>query len=90
MSRAALTFATLAAAAVLTATPLRAQTYDPHYPFCLEGYAIEGGNIDCRFTSLAQCNQSTAGGGGQCVTNPYYAGGQAPAEPRYRRDRRAH
>jgi hypothetical protein len=90
MSRASLAFAIMTAATVLTAAPLRAQTYDPHYPFCLEGYAVEGGNIDCRFTLLSQCNQSTAGGGGQCITNPYFAGAQAPAGARHARDRRGH
>jgi len=81
--------AILTAAAVLTATPLRAQTYDPSYPVCLDGYAGEGGNPDCRFTTLAQCNQSSAGNGGGCITNPYFKGAQAPAAPRRGRERRA-
>jgi uncharacterized protein DUF3551 len=46
---------------MLVAAPARAQTYDPSYPFCLQAYAIGGGDIDCSFTSLAQCAASASG-----------------------------
>jgi hypothetical protein len=36
----------------------RVQTYDPSYPVCLQIYGIDGGSIDCSFTSLAQCAAS--------------------------------
>jgi uncharacterized protein DUF3551 len=75
--------AILTTAAVLTATPLRAQTYDPRYPVCLQSYHIGGGRIDCRFFSIDQCNRSIPGGAGQCLTNPYFAGGPPPREPPY-------
>ena len=75
-----LTFAT-----VLTAAPVRAQTYDPAYPVCLQVYGIGGGYIECGYTSLAQCNASASGRAAQCIINPYYAG--AKASPG-RRDRR--
>ena len=55
----------------------RAQTYDPNYPVCLQIYDIDGGYIDCGYTSLAQCAQSASGRAAQCITNPY------SASPRY-------
>ena len=63
-----LTIGTLAVAA-----PVRAQTYDPNYPVCLQTYGIDGGYIDCSFTSLAQCAASASGRSAQCLTNPYFA-----------------
>jgi hypothetical protein len=80
--------AILTAAAVLTAAPVRAQTYDPNYPVCLQTYGIDGGYIECGYNSLAQCAQSASGRAAQCIINPYFAGAQAPAGPRSRRDRR--
>jgi hypothetical protein len=82
--------AILATAAVLTAVPVRAQTYDPSYPVCLQTYGIDGGYIECSYHSLAQCAQSASGRAAQCITNPYFAGTQAPRGPRSRRDRRAY
>ena len=38
--------------------PAHGQTYDPHYPVCLQSYSLGGRNIDCSYTSLAQCNAS--------------------------------
>ena len=63
----------LTIAAVLAASPLRAQTYDPNYPVCIQTYAIGGGSIDCSFTSLAQCAASASGRPAQCYDNPYFA-----------------
>ena len=79
-----------AIATVLMAAPARAQTYDPNYPVCPQIYDIDGGYIDCGYTSLAQCAQSASGRAAQCITNPYFAGAQAPRGPRSRRDRRAY
>ena len=49
------------ALAILTiatvAAPAWAQTYDPSYPVCLQSYGIDGGNIECGYTSLAQCTR---------------------------------
>ena len=64
-------------AALLAASPARAQTYDPSYPVCLQVYDAEGGYISCGYTSMAQCQLSASGLGAQCIVNPYFAG--APA-----------
>ena len=75
------TFLTIAA--VSAAAPLRAQTYDPNYPVCIQTYAIGGGSIECSFTSLAQCAASASGRPAQCYNNPYFAlGGRKPPRPR--------
>lgn len=79
--------ASLAIATVLTAAPARAQTYDPNYPVCLQTYGIDGGYIECGYTSQAQCAQSASGRAAQCITNPYFAGARAPAGQRDRRHR---
>jgi len=63
----------LTIAAVLAASPLRAQTYDPNYPVCIQTYANGGGSIDCSYTSLAQCTASASGRSAQCYDNPYFA-----------------
>jgi Protein of unknown function (DUF3551) len=60
---------------MLVAVPARAQTYDPSYPVCLQTYGIEGGYIECSFTSLAQCAASASGRAAQCLNNPYFAQG---------------
>ena len=60
---------------MLAAASARAQTYDPNYPVCLQTYGIDGGYIDCSFTSLAQCAASASGRSAQCLTNPYFAQG---------------
>jgi len=71
--------ATLSVAAVLTAAPAQAQTYDPAYPVCIQTYGIDGSFIECSFNSLAQCAGSAAGRAAQCITNPYYGGARSPA-----------
>jgi hypothetical protein len=43
---------------------------------------IDGGYIDCGYTSLAQCAQSASGRAAQCITNPHFA------SPRYQQRRR--
>ena len=59
---------------ILIAAPARAQTYDPNYPVCLQVYTIDGSRIECRYSTLAQCEASASGRGGtQCLTNPYFA-----------------
>ena len=67
---------TLAVVAALAAVPARAQTYDPNYPVCLQTYGIAGNDIECSFTSLAQCAASASGRAAQCLTNPYFVQGQ--------------
>lgn len=62
--------------------PARAQTYDPHYPVCLQTYGISGQGISCRYPSMEACRVSAMGRAAQCIANPYY--GQAPSRRRYR------
>ena len=80
--------AILTIAAVLTAVPARAQTYDPAYPVCLHVFGRGATYYQCRYTSLPQCNASASGRSAQCVVNPYFASAQVPAD--YRRHRRVY
>ena len=82
--------AVLVIATVLMAAPARAQTYDPNYPVCLQIYDVDGGYIECGYTSLAQCAQSASGRGAQCIVNPYFASPQVSASPRYQQRRRVY
>ena len=76
--------AILTAATFLAAAPVRAQTYDPAYPVCIQTYGIDGSFIECGFNSLAQCAASASGRAAQCITNPYFAGARAPNSRRQR------
>jgi hypothetical protein len=80
--------AILAIGMVSAAAPARAQAYDPNFPVCLQTYGPAGDNIDCSFTTLAQCNASASGRVAQCYTNPFFASAREPAG--YRRHRRAY
>jgi hypothetical protein len=80
----------LTIAFVVATAPARAQTYDPNYPVCLQTYALGGGNIDCSFTSLAQCAVSASGRSAQCLNNPYFANAKVPAGAGFPRGRRAY
>jgi hypothetical protein len=81
-----LTLAILGIGAVSVAVPAHAQTYDPHFPVCLQSYSLGGGKIDCPYTSLAQCNASASGRAAQCLTNPFFAlAYQEPPSRGYRR-----
>jgi hypothetical protein len=82
--------AILTIATILTAAPARAQTYGPDYPVCLQTYGIEGGYIECGYTSLAQCAQSASGRAAQCIINPYFASVQVSARGHYRRHPRVY
>jgi len=77
----------LAAGAVLAASPVRAQTYDPAFPVCLHVYGPVT-YYQCAYTSLAQCNASASGRSAQCVINPYFASASVTyprsPHPRYR------
>ena len=54
------------------AQPASAQTYDPHYPVCMELSEWGGWRIDCSFTSMAQCRASASGLAATCLLNPYF------------------
>ena len=73
----------LTIATALVAAPVRAQTYDPGYPVCLQTYGIDGSFIECSFTSLAQCAATASGRSAQCLSNPYFAQGSRKL-PRHR------
>ena len=78
-----LALAILTIATVLTAAPVRAQTYDPAYPVCLHKYG-PATYYECRYTSLPQCNASASGRAAQCVINPYFESAQVTAGGYYR------
>ena len=90
--RSKLTWMVLVSATALTVAPSHAQTYDPRYPVCLQVYVPRGGNIDCSFTSLPQCQATASGRGAQCYLNPYFAYAHEPtrAANRHRRVYQAH
>ena len=72
---------------VWAAAPVRAQTYDPHYPVCMHVVGVGSSYYDCSFTSLAQCAASASGRSARCDANPFYAGGDnalARSDRRYR------
>ena len=72
----------LAIGTVWFAVPVRAQTYDPGFPVCLQTYGINGGYIDCSFSTLAQCGASASGRAAQCLNNPYFGyRSRAPQRP---------
>jgi uncharacterized protein DUF3551 len=78
----------LALATGLAARPLKAQTYDPRYPICLQTYGINGSYIACGYTSMNECTFSARGRAAQCITNPFFA--QALKDVPGRRHRRQH
>lgn len=81
-----LSFCAIALSAVILATaPARAQTYDPNYPVCLQSYGIDGGVIDCSYTSLPQCAASASGRAAQCINNPFFGAARRPPGPFYPR-----
>jgi len=79
-----LAMAMITTAAVLTAVPARAQTYDPDYPVCLQVYGRGGGYISCRYTSIAQCALTASGRPAHGTANPYFAGAQIRSGSAYR------
>ena len=80
--------AAAAAAAILgsalpSVTPVRAQTYDPRYPVCLQIYqGMTDYYLECGYTSIPQCQMSASGRYAQCVVNPYYKGPKAKRSKR--------
>jgi Protein of unknown function (DUF3551) len=82
--------AILTTVTVLTAAPALAQTYSPDYPVCMQAYRWGGSDIECSFTSLAQCAQTASGLSALCIVNPYFANAQVPRGPDARRHRRVH
>ena len=71
----------LTAVTVLTSAPAPAQTFGGNYPVCLQHYRWGGSDIECGFTSMAQCNASASGLAATCLANPYYANAQMPRQP---------
>ena len=83
--------AILTVVTVLTASEAPAQTFGGNAPFCLLYYRWGGSDTaECGYTTLAQCQATASGLSAVCMANPYLAQAQAPAAPRYRRQRGAH
>jgi len=75
---AAVAAAAIVGSAIPSATPARAQTYDPRYPVCLQIYqGFVDYYFECGYTSIPQCQMSASGRAAQCVVNPYYQGPKA-------------
>ena len=75
--------------AALTAAPAEAQTFGGNYPVCIQMYLRDGArNIECRFTSMEQCQATASGLSATCDANPYYSNAKASRDPTYRRPRR--
>jgi hypothetical protein len=80
----------LALAMPFATATARAQTYNPHYPVCVQIFGPFG-HFDCSYTSLAQCNLNVTAQAAQCVLNPYYARGRVADPPdRHRRHHHAY
>jgi hypothetical protein len=73
----------------MVTAPASAQTYAPGYPVCLHVYG-PATYYDCRYDSIAQCNQSASGRVAQCVPNPYMANAGFGEPLGARRTRRAY
>lgn len=78
---------TIAAATVTGTPPALAQTYDPSYPICLQIYD-EAAYIECRYTSMAQCQASAAARAATCFVNPYPAKSYAEPAAHQKRSRK--
>ncbi|MGT2438369.1 DUF3551 domain-containing protein [Bradyrhizobium betae] len=70
---------------LLASGAVRAQTYDPSYPVCMQIYGPVG-YFDCRYTSLAQCRYLAVGRSASCAVNPYFPQREPPRSRRSRRD----
>lgn len=65
--------ALVTAVAILIASPVNAQMYDPRYPVCLHVYGqLEGERMDCIVKSVSQCAASASGLPASCIINPYF------------------
>ena len=56
-------------------------------PVCLQVYG-PANYYECRYSTIAQCQQSASGRSAQCIVNPYLAG--ASEDGPYRRGRRVY
>ena len=70
----AMTGSILVIAAMLAASPVSAQMYDPAYPICLQTFGITGNAISCGYTSMEVCQLTARGRAAQCIVNPYFVG----------------
>ena len=75
---------------VSMSAPAPAQTYSSGYPVCLYAYRWGGSDVDCSYTTMAQCAASASGRGATCMANPYFANARMPDTPTYRRHRRVY
>ena len=75
--------------AALATTPASAQAYPPDVPVCLQVYG-RANYLECRYSSIAQCQQTASGRAAQCIENPYFVGRHSPGPRRERRVRRGY
>ena len=77
--------AALATAGLSTIDGAQAQVYDRNYPVCLQVYGLVN-YTECRYATLAQCQQTASGRAASCSVNPYFASASVE-QPRRRRHR---
>ena len=83
-----LALAILTGVMVWATVPAVAQRYGGNYPVCLQLYLRQGArSIECRYSSIEQCQATASGLSAMCVTNPYYSNAR---EPVYRQPRRGY
>jgi ABC-type sugar transport system substrate-binding protein len=70
----------LALAASAAAGPAAAQTYDPHYAFCMHVYG-DPAYFECYYMTMAACAEAVSGRSGQCVVNPFFDRSRTAAQP---------
>ena len=76
---------------VSAAAPVAAQTFGGSGPYCMEYYQWGGSrNIDCSYSTIAQCQSTASGLSAMCLSNPNYANAQVPRERAYRRTGRGY
>ena len=74
---------------VSAAAPAEAQTFGGNGPYCMQYFQWGGSrNIDCSYSTIAQCQATASGLSAMCLTNPSYANARAPRHLAYRRSHR--
>jgi hypothetical protein len=77
----ALIWTCLSIAALSASAPVRAQTYDPAYPVCMQVYGSDGSFIECRYNTMEECRESATGRAATCMINPFRRDSQPASVP---------
>ena len=65
----------------LASAPADAQTFGGNGAYCMQYYQWGGSrNIECSYSTMAQCQATASGLSAMCLTNPYYSNAQVPRE----------